>query len=299
MKKSVYWIKVALFGIAIVFGFAGDSHGFAKPSSRKVSDYKSFTEICLDRENLSKATKDSIEILLWEPIDGSGRPKSTCDEAGRRMNSIISLNNDILDLDLLRFTPNVESLGINGDKVVSDFSGLESLGKLQKLVLSISSLDKLGNIKLKHLRVMYLTITGARLASDVNAFKMMPNFAEFSEGNDTNYDSTGGIILPGLPTISLVLNGGNLTDISALKSAKGLVHLKLQGQQISDISSLSALTHLKRLTICGTRVSNISPLSSLVNLDSLSLRKNRITDFSPLGALAKKVYSDSITCRYI
>jgi internalin A len=300
------WIKIAVLAITISVGFGG-SPSFAEPSSRKVSDYKSFTEICLDRENLPKATKESIESLLSGHLTlYGGVNKPSCDEVGQKLSATISLIS-ISDLNLLRFIPNVDYLSIDGDKVISDFSSLESLGKLQKLVLKISSLDRLGNIKLKHLRVLYLTITGDRLASDVNAFKMMPKFAEFSKSNDTNYNPTGNIVLvyktpSGFryvpPSISLVLNGDNLTDISALQSAKGVVILKLQGRQISNISALSPLTHLKSLVICRTRVSDASHLSSLVNLDYLTLEGNRITDFTPLGSLAQKLlYGGSRACR--
>jgi hypothetical protein len=332
--KGSQWLGVNVLGIAVAFGFASDNHGFAEPSNRKISDYNSFTEICLDRENLPKATKESIESLLWEPVypyDGVNKP--SCDEAGQRMAFIRSING-ISDLDLLRFTPNVESLGIDGDKVVSDFSSLQSLEKLERLVLSISSLDNLGNIKLKHLRMLYLTITGDRLASDVNAFKMMPKFTEFSASNDTGYSpysptgATIGIIgyqtpsgyVEATPSVTLVLNGVRLTDISALKSAKGVIVLHILGQQISDISSLSSLTHLKVLSISAKKVSNlsslstltnlrslrisdasvsdISPLSSLVNLSFLILAKNRISDISPLSSLVK-LYNLDLHCNDI
>ncbi len=296
MQKNSSWIGIGLLGIAVAFGFAIDSSSFAESSSRKVSDYKSFTKICLDRENLPKATKDSIEMLLFS-LRYPGVNKPNCDEAAQRIASISDING-ISDLNLLRFTPNVKKLGIDGDKI-SDFSSLQSLEKLERLVLSISSLDRLGNIKLKHLRMLYLTITGDRLASDVNAFKMMPKFAEFSTSNDTGYSpysptGTIGIIvyktpsggyIEATPSVTLVLNGGGLTDISALKSAKGLVFFYLNGQKISDISSLSSLIHLKRLEISAKKVSNLSSLSTLTNLGSLRISDASVSDISPLSSL--------------
>ncbi len=76
----------------------------------------------------------------------------------------------------------------------------------------------------------------------------------------------------------------NISDLTGLEFATGLLGLVLDNNSITDISPLSNLTTLLALTLTNNTITDISPLSNLTNLFILALNNNSISDLSPLVA---------------
>ena len=77
----------------------------------------------------------------------------------------------------------------------------------------------------------------------------------------------------------------NISDLTGLEFATGLLGLSLDNNTITDISPLSNLTSLLALALGNNTITDISPLSNLPNLHGLGLDNNTITDISPLSNL--------------
>lgn len=81
----------------------------------------------------------------------------------------------------------------------------------------------------------------------------------------------------------LDLSGKQLTDISALKTLKGINFLSLESNQISDISILSEIEwECPTLMLGNNKIKDISVLAKIPDLYALSLSDNLITDVSAL-----------------
>jgi hypothetical protein len=169
---------VAILGFAAALSLELNSK-LRAGNFRKVSDYKSFEELCEDRNNQPQETKDSIVAIMVGLSDSN---QFNCYKVGEKLARIRTLQNTfedyvLSDLNLLRFFPSLEYLVLDDEKIVSDFSSLESLKNLDTLILIVSSLDKLRNVRLNNLVQLELTIKGDRLASDPDIFKLMPKFS--------------------------------------------------------------------------------------------------------------------------
>jgi hypothetical protein len=295
---------VAILGFAAALSLEFNSKVLAG-NFRNISDYKSYKELCEDRNNQPKEIKRFIEYHLHPP---NRFEAFNCSQSEKYVSEYVDLPG-VPDLRLLRFTPNVEKFTLNDDRLITGYKNLELLKKLNTLLLSASSLDILSNVKLNNLVVLLVKIKGERLASNVNFFRTMPKLAEFSESNaiPSRGDLRG--IITSLPIIppTIYIEGENLVDISSLSSAKGVVDvtligpkvsnieaigklrdlkvLKIFSQEIFNIDSLSGLKKLQLLAIGGGKIENLSPLSSLVNLKVLSITSNNVSDISSLASL--------------
>ncbi len=84
---------------------------------------------------------------------------------------------------------------------------------------------------------------------------------------------------------SLEASSSDISDLTGLEFATGLIPLNLSYNIISDITPLSGLTKLTSLDLSNNIISDITPLSRLTNLTSLDLSVNAITNISPLSGL--------------
>ena len=104
-------------------------------------------------------------------------------------------------------------------------------------------------------------------------------------------DLTGLEFATGL--IEIELRGNRISDVSPLEQLKNLTKLRLgTNRKISDVSPLKALKNLTFLDIDSNRISDVSPLEQLKNLTWLDLDDNEISDVSPLKALKNLTYLD-------
>ena len=80
----------------------------------------------------------------------------------------------------------------------------------------------------------------------------------------------------------------NISDLTGLEHATGLIILVLNNNQISDLSPLQRLTHLYGyLELSDNNISDLSPLIRLRNLGDLRIARNNISDLSPLAKLKR------------
>jgi Leucine-rich repeat (LRR) protein len=289
MKAEAVQILLTFLAIFLGFTLFPSAKSSAQEETRKVSDYKTFTEICLKRKNLSKITERNIEQLvenlLRNPFfgfeDRSG--KTECVKAGKLLSSYSTL--EMPDFRLQKFQPNLERLTISNGDSITEIKDLELFKNLKYLNLTISSLDRLRNIKLNSLITLDLTITGKQLSSREDIFESMPQLGisgRFTpkKGLVTVYDFD--TLYP-----TIILRGKYLSDIKAIKSAKGIFNILIEKTNVSDISPLSTLKNLKSMEINSSPIYDISPISSLEKLSVLQMFDVPISEISPLGSMKK------------
>ncbi len=96
---------------------------------------------------------------------------------------------------------------------------------------------------------------------------------------------TGGNIsnirnLSGLNNLEILcLDDNNISDISVLRELINLKDLSLQNNPIEDLSPIAELRHLEKLMLGGTNtIADYSALSQLVNLEELRIRDTELDD---------------------
>ena len=87
--------------------------------------------------------------------------------------------------------------------------------------------------------------------------------------------------------MALIVGSGQITDLTGLEHATGLVRLSLWDNQIEDVSPLAGLTQLQQLHIQANRIADITPLAGLTELRQLHLWGNQIRDIGVLAGLTK------------
>ena len=87
--------------------------------------------------------------------------------------------------------------------------------------------------------------------------------------------------------MALIIPNGQITDLTGLEHATGLVRLSLWDNQIEDVSPLAGLIQLQQLHIQANRIVDITPLAGLKELRQLHLWGNQIRDISVLAGLTK------------
>ena len=86
--------------------------------------------------------------------------------------------------------------------------------------------------------------------------------------------------------LSLIDDGLDSSDLSALSGLTGLESLCLGWNLIDDISDLGGLKNLTTLSLWGNRITDISPVSKLTALEYLDFSDNRVSDISPVKGLS-------------
>lgn len=99
-----------------------------------------------------------------------------------------------------------------------------------------------------------------------------------------------------LPVLkNLTLTDCDLTTISPLKSATGIVTLDLSKNLISNIEPISVMTGLTELNLYSNAVKDISPLRSNTALTKLNVSTNAITSLAPIENLTSLTSVDAST----
>ncbi len=99
-------------------------------------------------------------------------------------------------------------------------------------------------------------------------------------------DLTGLEHATGLVRLDLWEN--QIQDVSPLSNLTQLRQLHLQANQITDITAFAGLIELRKLHLWGNQIRDISVLANLTKLESLHLAGNPIQDNSPLRSLLKQ-----------
>ena len=109
-----------------------------------------------------------------------------------------------------------------------------------------------------------------------------------SGGRNDLHDLTGLEYATNLRSLdfgTMAFAGGNVSDLSPLKSLTYLTDLGIPNHQISDLSPLTQLKQLRSLRLYSNEISDVSPLDQLTQLRLLNLSENQISDVSGLSQL--------------
>lgn len=83
----------------------------------------------------------------------------------------------------------------------------------------------------------------------------------------------------------LMLQAGDVSDLTPLAGLTGLETLDLSMNQISDLSPLKDMIMLKDLNLNFNSISNLETISNFKNLESLQIVVNSVSDLTPLAGL--------------
>ena len=209
----------------------------------------------------------------------------------------------ITDLTGLEHATNLITLGLYGQKAITNASPLAGLKELKHLDLGETSISDaspvVGLKKLEYLNLLGTSISDASLVAGLKKLEHL----YLSDTPIRDASALGG--LTHLKTLTLPFDVSNisfltkLTDletlhlprnVSNISSLTGLTKLKvlwLFWSQTSDVTPLARLTNLRILKLGGNQISDVGPLAKLVNLEELVLSDNPISDITPLTELTK------------
>lgn len=230
----------------------------------------------LVREQLNKPEGDIYideleaitELHIWGNALSPGKTDEIIASAEKFTRNDVTAAAEIKNIEDLRYFKNLQRLTLC-HQLISDFAPLESLTKLEYLVLTNDGIEEPSFLKslplLTSLRLDYNAISSLNAISDLKNLK----YLDISHNEIDDLSELAKI--SGLET--LILNQEGLKP-------KDYVRLK-------DISDLKNLTSLRRLSLRSQEIEDITALSSLTGLEELDLRYNNVWDFSPLATLKK------------
>lgn len=146
---------------------------------------------------------------------------------------------------------------------------------------------------LKHMTFLeQLTVTNGT-SSDFAFLSSLANLNELTVQN-TDISQETLKIIAGLPLLKkLTLSQCNLSGVTPLTKATGLVYLNINGNAVRNIESLSALLNLQELHLQHNAIVEITPLSSLNQLTKLDVSYNALTSLSPICTLTNLTWIDA------
>ena len=77
----------------------------------------------------------------------------------------------------------------------------------------------------------------------------------------------------------------DISDLTGLKYATNLYHLKAWRNQIKDLTPLANLTKLELLALWGNQIQDVTPLANLTKLTELDLAYNAVESVEPIAGL--------------
>lgn len=217
-------------------------------------------------------TDAKIEAMVRATLD-----RSSGDIYAAQLLSITDLANDgiggsIRSLKDLEYMPSLQSLRINDELLIEDYTPLAGLADL--------------NI---------LSISGCALSdSDLANISGLAKLIELSI--DRNQITT----LQPLSTLTelelLSANDNDLESISALGAFTKLKWLYLANNRILNLDGLAGISELLTLDVSGNYISDLSPLTDLTRLVDLHLRNNSPKNIKKLSSLPALTYLDISGC---
>ena len=185
-----------------------------------------------------------------------------------------SASNEIVDLDFLKFFPNLDTFFISSERL-SNISGIRHLTKAICIELSsnwpdVVDISVLSNCKdLEEFaidRSLYITGDSPSLRRNtmVRGWEVLKNLHKLTY-----------LCIPDM----------GIADISFLKDLHSLDDVELARNPIPNLEALRGHPNLKDLDIRNCNIEDISALPSIPNLEHVLLDGNKIKDFSPLKGM--------------
>lgn len=141
-----------------------------------------------------------------------------------------------------------------------------------------------------------LRISGAEEVGSFRDFRYIPDLHSLSVSyREPGEAEISGFLgqLPLLPDLTVLeIRNAGLQDLSFAENMAGLEELVLDGGEIRDISPLAGCTELRRLQLTGGKISDVAPLAGLHKLEYLVLDGNEVEKLEGLGTLENLAYLD-------
>jgi len=222
----------------------------------------------ITNEALFNAIKAKVHpIMGWFKQSISEKAASQAKDIGH------IVNDDIKDLDFLRFFPSLKSLSVDS-KRLNDISGIRHITDATSIFLT-------GNWE-----------GGADISVLSNCRELeefeIASYADYAEDTKKPCDMQirGLNVLEGLRQLwSVDICHMGISDIGFVKRLTKIEDIGFEGNPISDITPLEGHPSLEMLDLNNCKLTDISALSTIRNLEFLDISGNQIKDFSPLKGL--------------
>ncbi len=219
---------------------------------------------------------------------------SNTDYASFFSDNVIVTDEDIYNIDCLKYAKNLKMLYIAG-KSIRDISAIENLTDLEYLSLAnneISSIEALKNLpKIKRL------VLDDNLIIDLSPLQNLSTLLEILVSGNLIEDIEPLISLPYLEALGI--NDNPIKDLSFIAELRYLDGINLSYYNLEDLSILSNMRKATWLVLQDCNINDISPLSNLRDLELLFIIENDIDDLSPITKLwkLKKVWISEYTAQ--
>lgn len=235
---------------------------------------KTFFDYCLERANLAKTIKDTMDHLS-KGDDCTQNYKllqklSTLDLSNKQISSLAPLYGLTGLKKLVLAKNNLRNLS-----VISQLKSLISLDISKNSIEHIEDLKSLTN--LIELNISYNPIKSVFPLKELHALQKLN--ASFITANDLVF--VGDLIK--LEYLSIAGNG--LTDINFLASLKNLLYLQLDDNSIRDIHVIESFPKLSYLYLNINKIEEISALGRSPRLKTLEIAHNQIKEISLFSQL--------------
>lgn len=229
-------------------------------------------KITYEIDNANEAiefTDSKVEQMVRAALD---RPSGSIYAA--QLLSVTALSNEGIDgsirsLKDLEYMPSLQSLSINNELLISDYTPLAGLSELTDLSISGCALSDAdltninGLIKLTKLSLDNNQITSLQTLSTLENL-------EFLSAADNDLESTSS--LAAFTKLKwLYLANNRLCELEGLVDLGNLLTLDVSANYISDLSPLTGLTRLTDLDLRGNTPTNVKKLSSLPAMTHLDI----------------------------
>ncbi|WP_162148142.1 leucine-rich repeat domain-containing protein, partial [Listeria floridensis] len=224
----------------------------------------------------------------WFPTNRSLALK-VADELGMYPGDLVSLERlqeirglvlDYTSLEGIEVLSGLSGVTITGN---TDLTDLKKLPELQSIQLrentNLSNLDFLKGVA----PLLNLMITGSQI-TDVEGLRSQPSL--LTVDLSANYQVTDWSPLESLSNVyNLTIQGIQVQDSSFFAGMKRLSYLDAMGGNLSDISGLAQATGLIKADLTDNQIQSIEAFRGLQKLKDLNLSSNPIQDISPLEGL--------------
>ena len=92
---------------------------------------------------------------------------------------------------------------------------------------------------------------------------------------------------------TLILEGNEISDITALESMSSIKYLDISGQNIDDLSAISGLTEMLELDISDNPITSIEAVGGMTKLTKLEMKETNVDNLLPLTSLTELQYLDA------
>ncbi len=260
-----------------------------------ISSTTTFTALALDQKGLV-----SPKLQLTYEIDNANEAIEFIDEKvekmvraalnqpsgalyAARLASVTALSNEGIDgqirsLKDLEYLPALQSVYIDNELLITDYSPLAALPQLTNLTLSdcglsdgdlqtLSACNKLTELTLTH--------------NHITILEPIRNLAYLEYLNISHNKLITAATLTEFPLLNyLDLSNNDLSDLEAVRNLKELTVLYAANNRITDLSPLAELPKLVQLSIAGNTPSNIKKLAEIPTLISLDISSCGLTSLS-------------------